>query len=567
MKCSCLFLYVINFVIAAAAQQCVDTDTITASCSNNSSHQPTADFFAWDVAQPPPLLSALFPNSTQLLSAWEAHPLLSKVSFAQHNQQNDQSTTNNNIPVILHDRSSILPLQSDTDSGDPLLSLLTVDDTTSILSRPLMRNGVDYKLAKKIVHNGEEHLGMLPNPHYSIEEIIAHFHYGGFSVVIDRMHRRWGAVAVQARRLEEELNAIKVGVNMYLTPEVMLETETDKRNGHTRQGFEAHWDWMDVIVIQLSGRKRWSVANEPIVYLSNKDQKRKPTVEEIQHYGDARFSEFTLCPGDAIYIPRGHIHNASTVLLDDDELDHCPSSYPSEEMAKLLNVNGPSLHLTFGIEQSCEGKVESLLHHAINIYFDDNRASKSIAIPAESCSSRSQAATTHDIKWKSILHHALAAVARRDHSCDFPSFRGTDGKQTDCNCLRRSVPLGLSEKTASMQYARLKKVFLHALDIFSSSASITETAEFVQTLQTPPADPDLTYCFPGYSVEDVVACPEALISLRTHEFTQVLMDFHKEASTSFLAALYTMDKFGNGIRERNRKQQLVDLENVAQVNI
>jgi len=45
------------------------------------------------------------------------------------------------------------------------------------------------------------------------------------------------------------------------------------------------------------------------------------------------------------------------------------------------------------------------------------------------------------------------------------------------------------------------------------------------------------------------------------------MDFHKEASTSFLAALKTMDKFGNGIRERNRKQQLVDLEKVAQVNI
>jgi len=304
----------------------------------------------------------------------------------------------------------------------------------------------------------------------------------------------------------------------------------------------------------------------------SKDQKRKPTVEEIKHYGDAKFSEFTLCPGDAIYIPRGHIHNASTVLLDDNEVDHCPSSYPSEEMAKLLNVNGPSLHLTFGIEQSCEGKVESLLHHAINIYFDDNRASNSIAISAESCSSRSQAATTHDIRWKSILHHALAAVARRGHSCDFPSFRGTDGKQTDCNPLRRSMPLGLSEKTDSMQYSRLKKAFLHALDIFSSSASITETAEFVQTLQTPPADPDLTYCFPGYSVEDVVACPEALISLRKtkqkkHEFTQVLMDFHKEASTSFLAALETMDKFGNDIRERNRKQQLVDLENVAQVNI
>mmetsp|Transcript_1674 Transcript_1674/g.2320 ORF Transcript_1674/g.2320 Transcript_1674/m.2320 type:complete len:573 (+) Transcript_1674:123-1841(+) len=569
-----LFFHVITscfFFVITAAQQCIDPDA-TASCSNSSNNQT---FFAWDVAQAPPFLSGLFPNNTLLQSAWETHPLLSKVSFAHHHQQ--QSQSDQSIPSILHDRSAILKLQSEKEEGDPLLSLLTVDDTISIISRPFMRHGVDYKLAKKIVQNGEEHLGILPKSHYSIDEIRAHFRYGGFSVVIDRMQRRWAAIARQASRLEEELKSIKVGVNMYLTPEVVLESEKDKRNGHTRQGFEPHWDWMDVIIIQIAGRKRWSVANEPTIYLSNRDQKRKPTIEEIKHYvqSPARFSEFTLCPGDALYVPRGHIHNASTVLVDGDAsnepLNKCPASYPSAEIQQLLNWKGQSsLHLTFGFEQSCEGTLESLLHHALNLYFNDNRSFNSIALPAETCSSRNQAAKSHDIKWRAVLHHALATVARKRHPCDFPSFHGSDAKQKDCNgnaSLRRSLPLGLSGKSESVQYSNLKHAFLQALDIFVSSASIVATAEFVQSLQKPPADPELFFCFPEYTVEDVVACSDALMLLREHEFNEVLMDFHEKASSNFHEALKVMDKFGNGMREMNRKQQLDDLKRVAQVNV
>lgn len=541
------------FAIAAAQHCADDTD------------ESNSDFFAWDVAaSPPPLLTTLFPNSTQLQSAWEVTPLLSKVAFDKH-QQDDLK--NNTIPVILHNRSSILPLQS---GRDPFLSLLTVDDTLSIISQPSMKHGVDYKLVKKIVQNGEEHLGMLPKPHYSINEVISHFNYGGFSMVIDRMHRRWEPIALLSTSLEEELNSIKVGVNMYLTPEVALESD-----GHKKQGFEAHWDWMDVIVIQIKGRKRWSVANEPTVYLSNRDQKRKPTIEEIQHYvqSPARSSEFTLCPGDALYIPRGHIHNASTVLNDSEALgtsgplDDCPSSYPTEEMATLLNWNGPSLHLTFGIEQSCEGTLEALLHHALHLYFDDNRAFDTVAISAKSCYSGSQAASTHDIKWEAVLHHALAAVARERHVCDFPSFHGTSAKLKDCKgsaSLRRSLPLGLSEQSDSMQYSHLKEAFLDALDIFKSSASISATAAFVQTLQTPPTDPELIFCFPGYSAEHVVTCPDSLMSLNAREFKQVLTDFYDEASTNFHSALRYFDEFGNAFREKNRKQRLADLEMVAQ---
>ena len=83
---------------------------------------------------------------------------------------------------------------------------------------------------------------------------------------------------------------------------VMLYEPVDS---HSDPHFKTAMSQSKVIVIQLSGRKRWSVAREPSVYLSGKDQKRKPTrkeVEELQHY-----SEFTLCPGDILYIPRGQL--------------------------------------------------------------------------------------------------------------------------------------------------------------------------------------------------------------------------------------------------------------------
>lgn len=86
---------------------------------------------------------------------------------------------------------------------------------------------------------------MMPKSHYSTQEALQHFHYGGFSLVINKMQKRWGSVATMAIKLEEELGVVSVGVNLYLTPEVVLEKASDSKLGEVRQGFEAHWDWMD----------------------------------------------------------------------------------------------------------------------------------------------------------------------------------------------------------------------------------------------------------------------------------------------------------------------------------
>ncbi|KAL7540884.1 hypothetical protein ACHAXR_010456 [Thalassiosira sp. AJA248-18] len=551
------------------------------------------NLYAWSTLAENSLMKALFPNLNRFAAAWEAHPLLSRVDFTG---QQLQAPPLDKIPTILHNRSTISQLKLDSErneNDDPILSLLVVDDTPTILSQP-MTHGSDYKLVKKIIlppthaNAGEEYNGMLPNPQYSIQEIMQHFHLGAFSLVINKVEQRWNSIGRMARLLEEEFGVLRVGVNLYLTPEVV---SGNSKNGKVRQGFEAHWDWMDVIVIQLSGRKRWSVAREPTIYLSNKDQKRKPTKEELKDLH--RYSEFTLCPGDVLYIPRGHIHNASTVIFDNLEsessdgginLDSCPSYPEGFESAELLSnrLDGPSLHLTFGLLQGNDATIESLLHHALDAFFANvgsSSAHKRVAIPAKDCFSPDQTTVDHDIEWKSIYHRSLAEVARRAHICDGPSNQGTS-KHVRCDgtvILRQSVPLLLLknnklnertediESTPTQQYSNLKETYLLALDTFTSSASITSTIDFIQShLIFRPSDDELIFHYHGYSEKDVILCPHTMTTLDQDEFTQLLQSFKQFATVNFYRALEDMNIWAGRRREEDRQHQQTDLELVGQ---
>ncbi len=106
------------------------------------------------------------------------------------------------------------------------------------------------------------------------------------------------------------------------------------------------------------------MAREPIIHLANTDMNRKPTAQEIEHARQNSFLEFTLCPGDVLYIPRGTMHHAITVEYSQlkrkwREWDECPS-YPESmgNMAGVLKL--PSLHMTFALAGGTT--VESLLH-------------------------------------------------------------------------------------------------------------------------------------------------------------------------------------------------------------
>ncbi|KAL7468692.1 hypothetical protein ACHAXS_008916 [Conticribra weissflogii] len=508
-----------------------------------------------------------------------------------------------------------------------------------------MIQGQDYKLVKKVLlpdpypanpsMAGQEYMGMLPKPYYGIQEILHYFHYGGFSLVLDGLQNRWignrnpGGMGVAgeggvARNLEQELGAILVGVNAYLTPEALSNdghlgsddvdisgNSRSNQDGYksakvekkVRQGFEAHWDWMDVIVIQLSGRKRWSIACEPTIYLSNKDQKRKPTQDELQHYiHSAKYRDVTLCPGDVLYIPRGFIHNASTVDFDEFESgnyggvgkwDVCPTyslesqkNIDGDEREILMRqylakrLNGPSLHVTFGIEQSCEGTIESLIHHALHSYFSIGGGEDSVAITAKSCNTLLLTLKQYDVTWKSILHHTFAEIARRKHPCDNPSNRDT-GHATCIGSvtLRRSVPLFLLTSNESrdddveggvsdLQYAALKRTYLTALDVVASLFDIQKTAQFISShLLQPHPEGESTFCFPGYSDHNAIYCPKRLL-----DFSESMLSEYKDAMNNFLnyarenfdVALVRMNTHGKKIRRVDHDRQNLNLRFVGQ---
>ncbi len=359
-----------------------------------------------------------------------------------------------------------------------------------------------------------------------------------------------------------------------------------------------------VIVIQLSGRKRWSVAREPSIYLSNKDQKRKPTMVELEAL--RRYSDITLCPGDVLYIPRGHIHNASTIVFDnlssesssnDGEsgvmmrrrrrldLDNCPSYPKGVPLATQLadRLDGPSLHLTFGLLQSTGSTVESLLHHALDAYFA-SRASNThekVASPARACPSTSSGRVTknyHDLEWRTVFHHSLAEVARREHACDniLPSHNSTMIKSRRCVgsvILRMSVPLLLLGASGNKskevtgddrQLANLKRTYFLALDAFRSHASIPKTMDFAQRLLESTPDEELAFSYPGYAREDGILCPEALRTLSEDTHMQHLKSFDQFAVENFGEVLKGMDLWGEKMREENRRRQESDLDAVGQ---
>lgn len=114
----------------------------------------------------------------------------------------------------------------------------------------------------------------------------------GRTVVIMSMQQRWPSIAVLCRNLESVFHC-PVHANLYLTPA-------------GAQGFDAHFDTHEVLVLQLEGHKTWRLYGPT---------RRLPLVGERfnvprEKLGPVR--EVHLQTGDLLYVPRGHVHEAFT---------------------------------------------------------------------------------------------------------------------------------------------------------------------------------------------------------------------------------------------------------------
>lgn len=117
----------------------------------------------------------------------------------------------------------------------------------------------------------------------------------GKSLVIMAMQRRWPSIAELCRGLEAFFHC-PVHANLYLTPA-------------GSQGFAAHFDTHEVFVLQLEGVKHWRLygAAEELPLAADSVPLPKRPSRPTQ--------EITLRAGDLLYLPRGHVHEASTAEI------------------------------------------------------------------------------------------------------------------------------------------------------------------------------------------------------------------------------------------------------------
>lgn len=116
-------------------------------------------------------------------------------------------------------------------------------------------------------------------------------HDAGASLVVSQFQEIHPPLARFCRGLEKAfLHGVQA--NIYLTPP-------------GAQGFRVHFDTHDVLVLQVSGRKAWRVWDS-IPFPA--PTRHTPWANNAAPEGDPH--ELILTPGDALYVPRGVMHEA-----------------------------------------------------------------------------------------------------------------------------------------------------------------------------------------------------------------------------------------------------------------
>jgi ribosomal protein L16 Arg81 hydroxylase len=126
-------------------------------------------------------------------------------------------------------------------------------------------------------------------------ELVLQEYRNGSTLVFPYLHERSAPLREMARRLSSQLSA-SIQINAYLTPPQAC-------------GFSAHYDTHDVIILQIHGSKHWRIFPPPV---------RLPLADnafraDLEFDPGEPIEECLLRQGDVLYLPRGYVHDATSM--------------------------------------------------------------------------------------------------------------------------------------------------------------------------------------------------------------------------------------------------------------
>ncbi|MEA2286344.1 MAG: bifunctional lysine-specific demethylase and histidyl-hydroxylase [Solirubrobacteraceae bacterium] len=209
------------------------------------------------------------------------------------------------LPAFLdghREREPLLVPRNEPGRFDPILSTADVERlvSTTAIRAPAFRL---VKSGAQLPASGySEDIPWRPGSFTGTARVdrVAEAFAAGATIVLQALHVNWHPAALYCRGLEQRLEC-PVQANAYYTPS-------------SAQGFGVHHDTHDVLILQVGGRKRWSVY-EPVLELPLKSQR---WTDQLGGPGEP-VMDVVLEAGDTLYLPRGWPHAAMT---SDDESLH-----------------------------------------------------------------------------------------------------------------------------------------------------------------------------------------------------------------------------------------------------
>jgi lysine-specific demethylase/histidyl-hydroxylase NO66 len=181
-----------------------------------------------------------------------------------------------------------------------LLSVEAVDELVSErgLRTPFLRMAKDGAVAPAATYTRGGGAGAGIADQAADDKVLAAI-ADGATLVLQGLHRTWPPLVQFGARLTDELGHPSQ-INAYITPP-------------QSQGFAPHHDVHDVFVLQVSGRKHWTV-HEPVVEDPLDNQPFDGFKADIaRRVTEPPLIDTVLEPGDALYLPRGTIHSAQAL--------------------------------------------------------------------------------------------------------------------------------------------------------------------------------------------------------------------------------------------------------------